>query len=752
MKNDKRRYNRINKKRIFILICSIMLVIFEIVAFRNSRAEKVIDITASIIDDGGVVPTEQISLEAKSSDSSGYYFVLPEYINNKKIDSYIVTEQVIHEKEDSSKTSIVENVTEESKSEQQNVEVNNVLTNEISEQENEKNVNISVETQNVEVQNVTAQSTEQISNTMISTNTIENTISSESTNSVMEKNEQDIKEEQQEEEKSLTTLKSPGDTLYLTDKEASSKQIELKVNYSTIQKNEDTLYDQTLQAEVDNEGDGIADCLIKIEGFMPLNASVNVKIITMDEIEKPIGTMLSDKVSFKKAYDIKILSDDKEYEPTDFDTNVKVTITGVDAINENKQKYKVVHIENEEKATEVTGVKTTNDEISFPAESFSVYAVLLEDGVQATSLYTNNMDGASVWDGSSASGFRFGEGTKEYPYLISNAEELSYFANRVNSGTSYDGVYFELIADINLNKMEWTPIGDYSNPFKGIFNGAGHTVAMCFNRMHAVPVKYDDFSRTDVADECGSHRIQRTAFGGNDISAVFRFSVAERPESVFVSDGNQFGRGHDYQRVRAAQPIHGAFHGNLNGGRIQSFLRNDVRNDFRVTGGVENRTFQFQLVTKLVGIDQVSVVCQCNSSLDMIDHNGLCVVAVIGTGGAVADMPDGNLTASETVENIRSKNVVDKTDVLVGGKGALVIDDNAAGFLPAVLKCEQSVIGGACKVGSFRGINSEYTAFFSQITHGTPGLNRTRASSFHGRHLPRRPYRDGTGLCPAFRW
>lgn len=477
MKNDKRRYNRINKKRIFILICSIMLVIFEIVAFRNSRAEKVIDITASIIDDGGVVPTEQIPLEAKSSDSSGYYFVLPEYINNKKIDSYIVTEQVIHEKEDSSKTSIVENVTEESKSEQQNVEVNNVLTNEISEQENEKNVNISVETQNVEVQNVTAQSTEQISNTMISTNTIENTISSESTNSVMEKNEQDIKEEQQEEEKSLTTLKSPGDTLYLTDKEASSKQIELKVNYSTIQKNEDTLYDQTLQAEVDNEGDGIADCLIKIEGFMPLNASVSVKIITMDEIEKPIGTMLSDKVSFKKAYDIKILSDDKEYEPTDFDTNVKVTITGVDAINENKQKYKVVHIENEEKATEVTGVKTTNDEISFPAESFSVYAVLLEDGVQATSLYTNNMDGASVWDGSSASGFRFGEGTKEYPYLISNAEELSYFANRVNSGTSYDGVYFELIADINLNKMEWTPIGDYSNPFKGIFNGAGHTVA-----------------------------------------------------------------------------------------------------------------------------------------------------------------------------------------------------------------------------------------------------------------------------------
>ena len=48
---------------------------------------------------------------------------------------------------------------------------------------------------------------------------------------------------------------------------------------------------------------------------------------------------------------------------------------------------KVVHIEDTaqdtDKAavTEIDGVQTIEDEISFPAESFSTYALLLEDGL-----------------------------------------------------------------------------------------------------------------------------------------------------------------------------------------------------------------------------------------------------------------------------------------------------------------------------------------------------------------------------------
>ena len=57
--------------------------------------------------------------------------------------------------------------------------------------------------------------------------------------------------------------------------------------------------------------------------------------------------------------------------------------------------------------------------------------------------------------------------TQEDPYLITNGAELRYLANQVNSGNAYDGSYFELISDININDKEWTPIGNYTNPFKG---------------------------------------------------------------------------------------------------------------------------------------------------------------------------------------------------------------------------------------------------------------------------------------------
>ena len=62
--------------------------------------------------------------------------------------------------------------------------------------------------------------------------------------------------------------------------------------------------------------------------------------------------------------------------------------------------------------------------------------------------------------------FRFGSGTSTEPYLITNASELRYLAVQVNNGTDYDGTYFTLISDIDLNNNEWTPIGNYSTPFK----------------------------------------------------------------------------------------------------------------------------------------------------------------------------------------------------------------------------------------------------------------------------------------------
>ncbi|MBO5234272.1 MAG: hypothetical protein J6B27_00995, partial [Alistipes sp.] len=80
-------------------------------------------------------------------------------------------------------------------------------------------------------------------------------------------------------------------------------------------------------------------------------------------------------------------------------------------------------------------------------------------------------------------------------YVISNAEQLAWFANAVNGtlpatasmnstrageapkADSFKGKTIKLASDISLNGKEWTPIGVGSNRFSGKFDGQGHTIS-----------------------------------------------------------------------------------------------------------------------------------------------------------------------------------------------------------------------------------------------------------------------------------
>ncbi len=85
-----------------------------------------------------------------------------------------------------------------------------------------------------------------------------------------------------------------------------------------------------------------------------------------------------------------------------------------------------------------------------------------------------------------------GDGTKEAPYQISTLAQLMGFSQAVAEGTSFAGAYLELTEDLDLGSIEvnqgnWNPIGWYRNrselggqvrtPFKGHFDGRGHTIA-----------------------------------------------------------------------------------------------------------------------------------------------------------------------------------------------------------------------------------------------------------------------------------
>ena len=60
---------------------------------------------------------------------------------------------------------------------------------------------------------------------------------------------------------------------------------------------------------------------------------------------------------------------------------------------------------------------------------------------------------------------------------IGTLAQLEQFRNDVNGGNDYSGETIELSVDIDLTGVSWTPIGTSSCPFKGIFNGNGHTIS-----------------------------------------------------------------------------------------------------------------------------------------------------------------------------------------------------------------------------------------------------------------------------------
>ena len=65
-----------------------------------------------------------------------------------------------------------------------------------------------------------------------------------------------------------------------------------------------------------------------------------------------------------------------------------------------------------------------------------------------------------------------------FDMLISNAEELAAFREKVNGGENYKGKKILLMADIDLKDVEnWTPIGTDSTPFAGTFDGGGHKIS-----------------------------------------------------------------------------------------------------------------------------------------------------------------------------------------------------------------------------------------------------------------------------------
>ena len=60
--------------------------------------------------------------------------------------------------------------------------------------------------------------------------------------------------------------------------------------------------------------------------------------------------------------------------------------------------------------------------------------------------------------------------------VVASFASLAAFRDAVNAGTSFAGQTVTLKRDVDLTGIDWTPIGTSSNPFRGTFDGASHTI------------------------------------------------------------------------------------------------------------------------------------------------------------------------------------------------------------------------------------------------------------------------------------
>ena len=118
---------------------------------------------------------------------------------------------------------------------------------------------------------------------------------------------------------------------------------------------------------------------------------------------------------------------------------------------------------------EITGCDDFKAMTARVGDAFQDWTVSKGKVVLSGSLWTSGEIDADIFAG--------GDGTKENPYLIETAAQLTAFAGSMNDKIDYTGKYVALKNDIIVSSAAWTPIGGSSYLFNGTFDGKGHKIS-----------------------------------------------------------------------------------------------------------------------------------------------------------------------------------------------------------------------------------------------------------------------------------
>ena len=143
-----------------------------------------------------------------------------------------------------------------------------------------------------------------------------------------------------------------------------------------------------------------------------------------------------------------------------------------------------------------------------------------------------------------------------------------------------------------------------------------------------------------------------------------------------------------------------------------------VCNNFRVYRCLENGTGIFQISAKFCRIDQVTIVCQCQSTFYIIKYQRLCILTGRSTCCRISGVPYTDI-AMKSFQIIRCKHLIYQSHAFIRGYFAFwtasLTNSNTTALLSSVLESKQSIIYCGRNILAIKIIDAEHTTFFVQF-------------------------------------
>lgn len=132
----------------------------------------------------------------------------------------------------------------------------------------------------------------------------------------------------------------------------------------------------------------------------------------------------------------------------------------------NNQKYDDGVYSTEEFEIEIKGEKPTSGFIQIINGKVEKYSLIINNR------QVDSKEEYDKWDGTLSEMIPDSEDN----YHITKSSELAWLAKQVNEGNTYEGVNFYLENNLDLNNIEWTPIGTQEHPFGGNLYGNNNVI------------------------------------------------------------------------------------------------------------------------------------------------------------------------------------------------------------------------------------------------------------------------------------